>query len=546
MKKSIVRRVFTWLLSILVASLALQLLIQVFLVDDIYHLVKEIQGDQAFEAVIEEGRHYNEMTYKLYEDEGMPLLVLDQDRQIVNMSFFQQLSYLEVTTAQGDYRVLVGDFVDERGVLLEDYKHLVKGSPVVLQGYLIKGTRVVTLDNLSPNPLVGDPIRLKGTITMTHYIKRQDGVRSYQAEKLLREVGHIIESDDIRPGASSFLETETGLMLHMMVKEDGDKFLFTLNTLEDFSRTQDVFGPYYIVSFLVQVLLLVLVAFLFSRWLTRPLKTISREAKAIAGLNFSYKNRINSGDELEDLSLSLESIAGNLKDHTDHLKEEAKLKAENEERMRELLANLSHEYKTPLGIISGFVQMIEAGGNSPDHYKTIYDEIDKLNDLTKETLLLCESESYGLISQMDSVESDQVVDLSSFNTMIREKDLRVHQDLGRVNVLCDPIKINRVMANLVSNAIKYSPPRASLDLWTEVGDSHVRFFIKNTGVQIPKEDLDRIWHKYYRVDKSRHKDFGGNGIGLALVKNILDSHQATYGVYNQDGGVVFYFDLKKA
>lgn len=546
MKKKIVRKVFITIFGILMITLLIQLVFQVYIIDDVYRFFKRIELVDAFDRYIHDYEDVNRLTDEFYETYHAPVIVLNQSHEIINDQFIEQFNYLTLENDSGTYRVLIGNRVDERGKLSFGYDHLVVGNEASFTGSHLINKDVVVLDMGQINPLFEEVITVKGTIVETHYFPKQDGVFSYQSRKLLGETGQIIYDNELGRSTTDFLEGSTGLRINVIVREKNDLYYLTLYTTEDLSRTFTVLNNFYIFLFVFQVLLLMGVSFVYTRWFTKPLTTLNDEAKRIADLDFSFNSDIRTGDELEELSNSLNSISKSMSSNMEKLKLDAKEMADNEKRMRELLVNLSHEYKTPLGIISGFLEMMEADEEKKEYYLgTIHEEIDKLNNLTKETLLLCESESYTELKDLTTYSTVEICDVTKFANEIKEKKIHLEINVETMDVMCDKHKIQIVMDNFMSNAIKYTDEGENIIIATEEKDEDVIISVKNTGVHFNEEDMINVWDKYYRIEKSRNKTYGGNGVGLAIVKNILKAHQSRFGVYNDDDGVVFYFELKK-
>lgn len=548
MRKSIVHKVFLSTMGIFFVALLIQLFIQLNFIDDIHHLIKANEMEKAFEEFTE---HYleddiNEETREYFENENAPLVILDAQYKILNKQFFEQLNYIEVQTESGLYKVLLLDRIDEAGVLKSEFIEYAKGNKIKLSGGLFFDNNIVLLDNYMNNPLVEEIVELQGLIVAQHFLIKEDGIYSNQSQKILRELSHGLLKGDLSMN-NEFYETETGLIITILSSPLKDNIrAYTLYTTEDLSETFTILNLFYIVFFVFQMGLLVCMTFLYSKWITKPIKTLIRRAKEIANLDFGKVETIQTGDELEDLSNSLESISDNMSHNIDLLKKDALEKAESEKKMRELLANLSHEFKTPLSIMSGFVEMLEVSDDNKDYYtKTLMEEIEKLNALTKETLLLCESESQSIYKLEEVHDLKTICDTDRFTPRVLDLGLTLDNKVASNLVQCDGKKIQLVVDNLISNAINYTESGERILLYTEETSEEIILYVENTGVTLNGETLERLFDKYYRHEKSRNKDFGGTGLGLAIVRNILEAHGSRYRVFNKDNSVVFSFSLKK-
>lgn len=535
-------------MGIFFIALLIQLFIQLNFMDDIYKTIKSNEMEKAFNEFMQ---HYveddlNEESLEYFENENAPLVFLNDQHKILNDQFFSQFSYIEVDTELGLYKVLLMDRVDETGRLKSEFIQYAKGNRITISGGTFIDTTIVLMENYMNNPLIDKLVELSGLVTEEHFIPKDNGIFSNQSEKILREVAYSIMDGDRRE-VNEFYETETGLIITLLSKELSDrKRVYTLYTTEDLSETFTLLNLFYIVFFCFQMSLLIFMTIFYSKWITKPIKILISRAKRLAMLDFEDHEIIRTGDELEALSISLESISDNMSHNIELLKKEASEKSESEKQMRELLANLSHEFKTPLSIMSGFVEMLEVSDENKTYYTaTIMEEIEKLNVLTKETLLLCESESASIYNVHEVHALSKLCNSDRFMPRLLERKLTLENKIKQGEVQCDGKKIQLVMDNLMSNAIKYSNENETIRLFTQETAETYIISVQNTGVTLEAEEIKRIWDKYYRKEKSRNKEFGGTGLGLAIVRNILELHGSQYSVANKGDSVIFSFSLKK-
>jgi len=554
MRKSIVTKVFISTMVILLITLSIQLVVQMYFMDDIYRIIKTREMESAFEALTEEieesigdANGINELTIDYAEDETAPVLLLDNENQIVNDAFFESLNYVSVETSDKSYKVLLGDRVDEEGHIVPAYNEFALGNTVSVTGGLLKGHNVMILDGQMNNELVTGYQTIEGIVTDLHFIKKDSGIFSDQSSKLLREVSYALNDPIEGESSFDFFEVETGLILTIQIQQLSDGMrVFSLYTMEDLSQTFVVINKYYGYLFIMQMGLLILLTSIYSKWITKPIKRLINEAKRIATLDFSTHEKVKTGDELEELSNSLKSISDSMSCNMALLKKDAEEKAASEKRMRELLANLSHEFKTPLGIMSGFLEMMAVSDENKSYYiATIEEEVDRLNELTKETLLLCESENHSVYNLSERNSLTVLCKTGKFLDQIQDENLTLEETIVDRQVEGDGRKIQLVFDNLMSNAIKYTPAGGTIRLSMKDVEDKVYIYLQNTGVTFDEDDMTKVWDKYYRREKSRNKEHGGNGLGLSIVRNILEHHGSDYGVYNEENAVVFYFSLKK-
>ena len=171
-----------------------------------------------------------------------------------------------------------------------------------------------------------------------------------------------------------------------------------------------------------------------------------------------------------------------------------------------------------------------------------------MNQLVRKLLTLNQIESG--INTMERMDFD-VIDmiggvLHSFDLLIKQNDITVDFDAGHpVLIRADEFMMEEVVRNYISNAIHHIEGDKRLDILVEETERTVKISVFNTGQPIPEEELDNVWQKFYKVDKARTREYGGNGIGLSIVKAVMDSHGGTCGVYNTHEGVCFWFELNK-
>ena len=229
-------------------------------------------------------------------------------------------------------------------------------------------------------------------------------------------------------------------------------------------------------------------------------------------------------------------------------------KKEKLESMRtEFIGNVSHELKTPIALIQGYAEGLKEGiSDDPEsrafYCEVIMDEANKMNQLVKNLLTLNQlefGEEEVAFERFDVVELIQGV-LQSNEILIQQKEaeVRLHAEQP-VYVWADEFKVEQVVRNYLSNALNHLANERIIDIRLTVQEDaqKVRVSVFNTGSQIPQEDKEKIWNKFYKVDKARTREYGGHGIGLSIVRAIMESFHQEYGVDNYENGVAFWFEL---
>ena len=250
---------------------------------------------------------------------------------------------------------------------------------------------------------------------------------------------------------------------------------------------------------------------------------------------------------LTECRKSLSTIA-ELKSANESLREDIKRKEEIDEMRKSFIANVSHELKTPIALIQGYAEGLNEGmcedKDSRKYYTdVIIDEANRMNSMVKQLLSLSVLESGNMELQKETFDIYEMVAGLVESTKILAADKNIEFKLeGRSGILinADEFKLEEVVTNYISNAIKHVSDNGKIVIRLIPDKDRVKLEVYNSGSAIPKEDIDHIWDKFYKVDKAHSRDYGGTGIGLA----ILEIHDMPYGVENVDDGVMFWFEAK--
>lgn len=306
------------------------------------------------------------------------------------------------------------------------------------------------------------------------------------------------------------------------------------------------------------ILLGVIIAYFLTNYITKPIKELSTIAEKMAELDFDAKYTGKDKGELGLLGNSMNYMSEKLQDNISHLKAaniELKKDIENkiqiEEMRNDFLSNVSHELKTPIALIQGYSEGLKEGiSDDPEsmnfYCDVIMDEANKMNHMVKKLLTLNQIEFGNEELVMDRFDITELI-----RSIVTANEIRANQNQIKmifeqtepIYVWSDEYKIEEVITNYISNAINHCDFEKQIIIKTINQDDCVRVSVFNTGKNIPEEDIENIWVKFYKVDKARTREYGGNGIGLSIVKAILDSYDKKYGVINHENGVEFWFEL---
>ena len=338
-----------------------------------------------------------------------------------------------------------------------------------------------------------------------------------------------------------------------------DKSSFMIRTpIQSIRDSAQISNMFYLYIGLATILISSVIIWIMSRRIIRPLQTLSDISREMADLHFDVKYHSTSQDEigilgnnLNKLSEDLEKTISELKTANNELQKDIEEKIRIDEARKEFIANVSHELKTPIALIQGYAEGLTEGmaedPESRDYYcEVIQDEAGKMNKMVKQLLTLTALE-FGndkpVMEQFDLVTLISGV-LSSAKILLQQKEAQVIFDASEpVMVWADEFKIEEVVTNYLNNAMNHLDGEKRIEIRIEKNDKEAKVTVFNTGQNIPEEDLGKLWTKFYKVDKARTRAYGGSGIGLSIVKAIMDSHNKACGVQNVKDGVEFWFTL---
>ena len=277
-------------------------------------------------------------------------------------------------------------------------------------------------------------------------------------------------------------------------------------------------------------------------------------------LNFNIKYHDERKDEismlgsnLNVLSERLEATISELKTANNELQKDIQKKEEIDEMRKEFLSNVSHELKTPVAIIQGYAEGLKESVNDDEQSRDFYcdviiDEALKMNRMVQKLLTLNHLEFGTNTVEMERFDLITVIDyvLNRARVLIEERNAQViFNNKKQVFVWADEFQIEEVITNYISNALNHLNGEKIIKIDVEEKDDIVKCTVFNTGENIPESDIDKIWEKFYKVDKARTREYGGSGIGLSIVKAILAAMNRECGVKNVQNGVEFWFEVEK-
>lgn len=338
-----------------------------------------------------------------------------------------------------------------------------------------------------------------------------------------------------------------------------DSVIIAISPLKPINEANNIMLDFYKGILFALIVLCLILAYVMSNLISKPLLKLNQTAQKMSNMDFSEKCEIKGNDEIGNLAKTLNFLSSNLSNALEDLKlrnsnlqKEIQKERELEKFRKDFIAGVSHELKTPIGIISGYAEGLKDGIVDDDskevYLDVIIDEANKMNKLVLDMLNLTKLESGKtelVVSEFSLKELIESI-LKKHSNNIMEKNFNIqlqYEEVDNYNCIGDSFKIEQVITNFVTNAIKYSPVNESIIISLERAKEKIFFYIENTGVHLDDYTHSKIWTQFYRADNSRNRDSGSTGLGLSIAQNILELHQSSFGSENTTNGVLFYFSL---
>lgn len=339
----------------------------------------------------------------------------------------------------------------------------------------------------------------------------------------------------------------------------GDSYnIFIRSPLESIQETMVLFYRFLIIAGIGVIAGGILLVWYFSRRLTEPLRELAILSARMADLDFDAKYTSGGegeigvlGENFNSMSEKLQSTISELENANFRLQQDIEQKEKIEKMRTDFMGNVSHELKTPIALIQGYAEGLREGVSDDPESREFYcdvimDEAAKMNQMVKNLMTLNQLEFGDENVEFQRFDLTELIRgvLQSMEIVAQQKEARVQfRQKEPVYVWADEFKAEQVVRNYVSNAFNHLDGDRVVDVKLIPSGEKVKVTVFNTGAPIPEEDVPHIWEKFYKVDKAHTREYGGNGIGLSIVKAIMDSFHQKYGVKNYDNGVEFWFEL---
>lgn len=324
------------------------------------------------------------------------------------------------------------------------------------------------------------------------------------------------------------------------LKVNSNTHLFVSASLEPIDATVRILRSQLFYITLLVISLSLLVSYFISRVISSPITKMKNKAHEMAKGNYNITFEKSDIEEINELSKTLNYACSELK--------------KTEDLRRELMANVSHDLKTPLTMIKAYAELIrDVTHNNEEkmnkNLNTIIEEADRLNILVNDILELSKMKSNSTPLEIEEFDLNELIKkiISRYDIFIEKENYNIeYKEQKELIIKADKKRMEQVIYNLINNAINYTGDDKKVFIKVKQDKYKIRVEIKDTGKGIEKKDLEYIWDKYYKVDKTHRRVQVGSGIGLSIVKNILISHKFEYGVESKiNKGTTFYFEIPK-
>lgn len=552
-------------LIIILFIFLIQYIFQNIFFDSFYKNYKENElknSIKEFEKVLYNNKLSNEYISKTLDEKEILLTYLDENLQLIKGNLEEEVKVSiknennEIINLTNDDFLLyenilsIGDFIEIDGYKYkgEEYTHIKKIKILDKEKKITEEIETDFLYTYEKNKETED-VKIKGEVV---YLKNINQNILDHKQAIMTYI-FFLDEQELKEGRNIFNYLQQNYIMY--VKRINSKYIISSVSLENSNEVIGFLNIFNIFIILITLILAISIIYIYSKQITKPLLKMEKLAKSIAQLDFDKKIYINSKDELQSLSESLNNISTTLNNNINMLKEaNIKLKEEYEERLNTeksqkfLLINISHDLKTPLTIIKGYLKAIKDGIYNKDEYiDYTIESVDEISNTLNEMLEISRLKSKSYSLNIKTIDLARLIyktyDKLRYLTIKKNQSVLFNLiDDAFVNI--DEKEIKKVLENLITNSIKYSPNNTDINIDLIEDHSKYIFSIENEGVHIPEKDIKNVFKEFYRVDKSRNKKVSGNGFGLVIVKSILEKHKIKYKIENSGKGVKFsiYFN----
>ena len=368
----------------------------------------------------------------------------------------------------------------------------------------------------------------------------------------------IEKDDNYKIIKSTDLRHDNAMHLEMYGTTDNGNIYMLRIAVSNINESISIVNKFYIIMLAVIIIVLFVAITIITRRFTKPVLELAEISRKMAKLDFDVKYNVKSQDEIgilgtsiNEMSSELERTISELKSANAQLQRDIDKKNEIEAMRNDFISNVSHELKTPIALIQGYAEGLRDGiSEDPEdreyYCNVIVDEAAKMNRMVRNLLTLNQIEYGDEKIVMERFDITALISgvINSWKMQAQQEGIEIvlEQD-NPVYVWGDEFQVEEIISNYISNAFNHIDINKLIKVQIIQKDDIVRVSVFNTGENIPKDDIEHIWDKFYKVDKARTREYGGNGIGLSIVKAIVNRMGRECGVINKEDGVEFWFEI---
>ena len=371
----------------------------------------------------------------------------------------------------------------------------------------------------------------------------------------LRDFASLIDFSDNADYKTKIVADPLGSQrLFMVARITPDYLLFLSKPIESIKRNVKHYNEFLIFASIIVMIFGGMAMYLVSSKFLKPVYEMFDISKRIANMDFSKRYQFSKKhpDELDMLGASLNIMSDKLSENilqlsqaNIDLRNDLTQKERTEDMRKEFLQNASHELKTPISVIASYAEMLKDKiitdeEDCQDYYNVIYDETEKMGNIVTNLLGLAQLESQNRGLNLEKFDVSELVSdvLAAFGAIIEKSEIVLEKNIEEdLSVVADKFLIERVITNFISNALEHIDENKKVIVnLIDIGENQVYFGIYNSTQNIL--DSDKIWASFYKSDVSK-----GHGLGLSIVKAIMESHDKEYGFLNKEGGVEFFIKM---
>jgi len=396
------------------------------------------------------------------------------------------------------------------------------------------------------------------------YCGNQEIIESVNKLESLHGIRNTIIYSQNNIVVQSIQESQSNQYLMLKANLDNGYTTYIKIQIQPIKETVRISNDLLIIIGILMIIIAAVIASVIANKFTRPILQLNRITKRMANLDFSEKYRISDtedeinmlGRNINEMSDKLELTIGRLRSNNTKLEQNIEEKSKIDEMRKQFISDVSHELKTPIALIQGYAEGLIENVNSDEESRKFYaevilDESNKMDQMVKRLIELMKLEYQERKFNDTEFDLTELIkeELRRNTVVLKENNIKVEfEDNKKIKVYADQEYIEQVVSNYLTNAIKHVEEKngeKKIIIRTEDKKDKIRLFVYNTGENIPKEYMNKIWGRFFKVDSSRNRNQGGTGIGLALVKAIMNNYNNEYGVENHENGVEFYCDINK-